>query len=41
MDTKMAPSYATLVTGYIEELLYQNMEDKYGADFGIVLSFGH
>ena len=31
MGTKMAPTYATLVMGYLEKLLYQSYEEKYGA----------
>lgn len=32
MGTKFAPTYATLVMGYLEQKLYQNIEEKYGID---------
>ena len=31
MGTKMAPTYATLIMGYLEKRLYQSYEEKYGA----------
>lgn len=33
MGTKVAPTYATLVLGYLEETLYSKMKDKYGSSF--------
>lgn len=30
MGTKMAPTYATLVMGYLEKQLYEKFEEKYG-----------
>ncbi|CAG2206353.1 unnamed protein product [Mytilus edulis] len=36
MGTKMAPSYATLVLGYLEQLLYEKNE-SYGNEFAISL----
>ena len=30
MGTKMAPAYATLTLGYLEETLYINIGHKYG-----------
>ena len=32
MGTKVAPTYATLVLGYLEETLYQKVEDKFGRE---------
>lgn len=32
MGTKVAPTYATLVIGYLEEELFQKLHNKYGAD---------
>ena len=29
MGTKMAPTYATLVMGFLEKILYRNIEEKY------------
>ncbi|XP_071172172.1 uncharacterized protein [Mytilus edulis] len=37
MGTKMAPSYATLVLGYLEQLLYEKMSHKYGNEFAIYI----
>ena len=31
MGTKVAPTYANLVLGFLEEILYQQMHDSYGA----------
>ena len=33
MGTKFAPTYATLVMGYLEQKLYRTMEQKYGIQF--------
>ena len=33
MGTKFAPTYATLVLGYLEEKLYVQTEIKYGKEF--------
>lgn len=33
MGTKVAPTYATLVLGYLEEKLYSNIQDKFGHDY--------
>lgn len=33
MGTKVAPTYATLVLGYLEEILYEKLENKYGREF--------
>ena len=35
MGTKMAPTYATVVLGFLEHHLYQNLEIKYGIDFSV------
>lgn len=37
MGTKMAPTYATLVLGYLEHKLYDNMRRKYGNEFSSFL----
>ena len=34
MGTKFAPVYATLVTGYLEETLYENIKIRFGHEFG-------
>ena len=33
MGTKVAPTYATLVLGYLEETLYKNIKNDYGIEF--------
>ena len=33
MGTKFAPVHATLVIGYLEEILYDKMNVKYGIQF--------
>jgi hypothetical protein len=33
MGTKMAPTYATLVLGYLEHILYQQLLNSYGHEF--------
>jgi len=33
MGTKVAPTYATLVLGYLEEILYNKMKTEHGEDF--------
>ena len=33
MGTKFAPTYATLVLGYLEEKLYQEVENTYNQEF--------
>ena len=33
MGTKMAPTYATLVLGYIEHILYEQLLNSYGQEF--------
>ena len=33
MGTKMAPTYATLVLGYLEVQLYENIQNKHGSEF--------
>ena len=33
MGTKMAPTYATLVLGYLEEILYSKVEKHFGREF--------
>ena len=33
MGTKFAPTYATLVLAYLEEMLYVQTEIKYGKEF--------
>lgn len=33
MGTKVAPTYATLVLGYLEEMLYSKIETKFGENF--------
>ena len=33
MGTRMAPVYATLTLAYLEEILYENIESKYGENF--------
>ena len=38
MGTKVAPVYATLVLGYIEEKLFQEISNKYGEEFGNTFS---
>jgi hypothetical protein len=30
MGTKVAPTYATLVSGYLEEKLYSTVKEKFG-----------
>ena len=37
MDTIIAPTYATLVHGYLEETLYEKMQYKYNYYFSIYL----
>ncbi|WP_179116229.1 reverse transcriptase domain-containing protein, partial [Solemya velum gill symbiont] len=37
MGTKMAPTYATLVLGYLEEILRERMREKYGETFAVYL----
>ncbi|CAC5363519.1 unnamed protein product [Mytilus coruscus] len=37
MGTKMAPSYATLVLGYLEQLLYEKMSHECGNEFAIYI----
>lgn len=33
MGTKVAPTYATLVLGFLEEKLYKNLEDQFSVEF--------
>jgi hypothetical protein len=33
MGTKMAPTYATLVLGYLEHILYEQLLNSYGQEF--------
>ena len=33
MDTKVAPTYATLVLGYLENIMYENIGNNYGSEF--------
>jgi hypothetical protein len=33
MGTKMAPTYATLVLGYLEHILYEQLLNSYGQKF--------
>ena len=35
MGTKVAPTYATLVMGYLEETLFMNLQRKYGAEVAV------
>ena len=35
MGTKMAPTYATLVLAYLEEMLYNKINQKFGKEYGI------
>ena len=35
MGTKVAPTYATLVMGYLEETIFMNLQRKYGAEVAI------
>ena len=37
MGTKMAPTYATLILGYLEIRLYEIVEEKYGQEFRIYI----
>ena len=37
MGTKMAPTYATLVLGYLENIMYENVENQYGCDFAVYI----
>ena len=34
MGTKMAPSYATLILGYLEKELYNQVSNKMGGEIG-------
>ena len=34
MGTKMAPSYATLVLGYLENTMYEDTTTKFGEEIG-------
>lgn len=33
MGTKVAPTYATLVLGFLEEKIYKNLEDQFSVEF--------
>ena len=33
MGTKVAPTYTTLTIGYLEQQLYNNVNEVFGADF--------
>ena len=37
MGTKVAPTYATLVLGYLEHILYNKIEEKYGNEVKVYL----
>ena len=37
MGTKMAPTYATLVLGFLEHNLYENLRCKYGEEFSLYI----
>ena len=37
MGTKMAPTYATLVLGYLENIMYENVESNYGSNFAVYI----